>query len=99
MPRWQRNAAHGSHFLLYACLILQPLWGYLGSTFTKYPIRYFGLALPHWGWDSPALKDLFGALHLGTAWLLMAVIAIHVGAALKHLLVDRDGIFQRMWPA
>jgi YVTN family beta-propeller protein len=91
MPRWQRNAAHTSHFLLYACLILQPLWGYLGSTFTKYPIKYFGVTLPHWGWDSPALKDLFSALHLGTAWLLMAVLAVHIGAALKHLLVDRDG--------
>jgi cytochrome b561 len=99
MPRWQRNAAHTSHFLLYACLILQPLWGYLGSTFTKYPIKYFGVTLPHWGWDSPALKDLFSALHLGTAWLLMAVLAVHIGAALKHLLVDRDGVFQRMWPA
>lgn len=99
VPRWQRNAARVSHFLLYACLILQPLWGYLGSTFTKYPINYFGLTLPHWGWDSPALKDLFSALHLGTAWLLTAVIAVHIAAALKHLLVNRDGVFQRMWPA
>jgi len=57
------------------------------------------VTLPHWGWDSPALKDLFSALHLGTAWLLMAVLAVHIGAALKHLIVDRDGVFQRMWPA
>ena len=98
MPAWQRHAARTSHFLLYACLILQPLWGYLGSSFTRYPIKYFGLTVPHWGWDSPALKDLFSALHLGTAWVLMAVLAVHVAAALKHLLVDRDGIFQRMWP-
>lgn len=99
MPRWQQNAAHASHFLLYTCVILQPLWGYLGSTFTKYPIKYFGLTLPHWGWDSPALKDLFSVLHFATAWVLMAMIAVHVVAALKHLLVDRDGVFQRMWPA
>jgi cytochrome b561 len=98
LPGWQRTSAHVSHFLLYACLILQPLWGYLGSTFTKYPIKYFGLPLPHWGWDSPSLKDLFSVLHLATACLLMAVIAVHVAAALKHLIVDRDGVFQRMWP-
>ena len=30
MPRWQRTAAGVSHFLLYACLILQPLWGNWG---------------------------------------------------------------------
>jgi cytochrome b561 len=99
MPAWQRNAAGVNHALLYALLILQPTFGYLGSTFTRYPIKYFGVALPHWGWDSPALKDLFSALHLGTAWLLAALIALHVAAALKHKLVDRDGVFERMWPA
>lgn len=98
MPRWQAQAARASHFLLYACLIVQPLWGYLGSSFTPYPIKYFGVTLPHWGWDSPALKNLFSALHLGTAYLLMTVLALHVAAALKHLLIDRDEIFHRMWP-
>ena len=98
MPRWQRRAAGASHVLLYACLILQPIWGFLGSSFTPYPIKYFGVTLPHWGWDSPALKDLFSALHLGTAGLLMLVLALHVAAALKHLLVDGDEIFFRMWP-
>jgi len=43
-------------------------------------------------------QDLFSALHLGTAWLLMAVLFVHIGAAMKHLVVDRDGVFQRMWP-
>ena len=98
MPRWQVQAARASHFLLYACLIVQPLWGYLGSSFTPYPIKYFGVTLPNWGWDSPALKDLFSALHFGTACLLMALIVLHVAAALKHLLVDRDDVFRRMWP-
>ncbi len=98
MPRWQAGAARASHFLLYACLMVQPLWGYLGSSFTSYPIKIFDVALPHWGWDFPALKDFFSALHLGTAYLLMTVLALHVAAALKHLLVDRDEIFGRMWP-
>jgi len=98
MPLWQAKAAGISHFLLYACLLLQPLWGYLGSSFTRYPVKYFGLTLPHWGWDAPALKDLFSALHFATACVLMVVLALHVAAALKHLLIDRDGVFQRMWP-
>lgn len=98
MPSWQRRAAHANHVVLYVCLILQPIWGYLGSSFTKYPIKYFGVTLPHWGWDSPALKELFSTLHFATASLLMAVLAVHVAAALKHLLIDRDEIFFRMWP-
>ena len=70
--------------------------GYLGSSFTKYPIIYFGHKLPHWGWDAPALKEICSMVHLTSATLLIALIALHVTAALKHWLVDRDGIMQRM---
>lgn len=75
-----------------------PLSGYLGSSFTKYPVKYFGLTLPKWGWDAPALKELLSAIHYATVWLFMVLIALHAAAALKHLLLDRDGVFERMWP-
>lgn len=97
LPQWQRVAAKTSHFLLYVCMIVMPMSGYLGSSFTKYPILYFGMRLPHWGWDAPALKDLCSQVHLVTVTIFIILIAIHVAAALKHLLVNRDGVFQRMW--
>lgn len=97
MLRWQRITAKASHALLYVCMVTVPLAGYLGSCFTNYPILYFGMRLPHWGWDAPALKDLCSAIHLTTAIVFVTLITIHVAAALKHLLVDRDGVFQRMW--
>ena len=98
MPRWQARAARTSHFLLYAALIVQPVVGYLGSSFTRYPIKYFGVTLPHWGWDALALKDLCSAVHFGLASLITVLVALHIAAALKHLLVNRDGVFQRMVP-
>jgi cytochrome b561 len=98
MPAWQRVASKASHYGLYACMLLQPVTGYLGSQFTKYPIKYFGYALPHWGWDAPALKDLMSEVHFVTAMIFIGLIALHVAAALKHLLIDRDGVFQRMFP-
>lgn len=98
IPRWQALAARVNHRLLYACLLLLPLSGYLGSSFSGYPIKYFGITLPSWGWASPALKEFFSTLHFATVLLLMALIALHVAAALKHLLVNRDGVFARMWP-
>lgn len=98
LPRWQALAARTNHALLYACMLVMPVSGYLGSSFTKYPVKYFGLTLPSWGWDAPALKDLFSAIHYATVWLFMALVALHVAAALKHLLADRDEIFARMWP-
>ena len=97
VPAWQRIAAKASHVLLYLCMIAMPLSGYLGSSFTKYPIVYFGMRLPHWGWEAPVLKELCSQVHFVTVTLFITLIAIHVAAALKHLLVNRDGVFQRMW--
>jgi len=80
-----------------APMLVMPLSGYLGSSFTKYPIVFFGTKLPHWGWDSPVLKDLCSSIHHTAAVTLMALIALHVAAALKHRLIDRDAVFARMW--
>jgi cytochrome b561 len=98
VPAWQRVAAKTSHVLLYVCMLVMPLSGYLGSSFTKYPIVYWGVRLPHWGWEAPVLKELCSQVHLVTVTLFITLIAIHITAALKHLLVNRDGVFQRMWP-
>jgi cytochrome b561 len=98
MPEWRRITAKASHFLLYLCMLTMPLTGYLGSSFTKYPILYFGVPLPHWGWDAPALKELCSQIHFATVIVFMVLIAIHATAALQHLLIVRDGVFQRMWP-
>lgn len=98
LPRWQALAARANHVALYGCLLLMPLSGYLGSVFSGYPIQYFGMVLPQWGWASPALKEFCSGVHFATVCVLMALIALHVAAALKHLLLSRDGVFARMWP-
>jgi len=98
LPQLQRAAAAATHWGLYACMLVLPLSGYLGSSFTKYPIKLYGVVLPHWGWEWPAAKSLMSSIHLGAAWCLAALLALHVGAALWHAL-RRDGLFTRMWPA
>jgi cytochrome b561 len=97
LPRWQARAARASHALLYGALVAQPLAGYLGSSFTAYPIKYFGHTLPHWGWDSPPLKALCSEVHFALACGITALVALHVVAALAHL-ARGDGVFARMWP-
>jgi cytochrome b561 len=97
MPAWQVRAAHFNHWLLYACLLVQPLTGYIGSAVSGYPVRYFGMVLPAWAAKNDALKDLLSAVHLVTSWVLVCAIVLHVAAALKHHFVDRDGLLRRMW--
>lgn len=96
LPWWQQQAAKISHWALYACMVIMPVSGYLGSSFTKYPIVYFGCKLPHWGWDAPLYKALCSQVHAITVWLFMVLIALHIAAALKHMMA-KDGVMQRMW--
>lgn len=99
MPQWQRILARGNHAVLYIALFVMPVAGYLGSVFSGYPVKAFGITLPAWGWRDDTIKSTMSAVHLATSWVLVAAIALHLAAALKHALVDRDGLLRRMWPA
>jgi cytochrome b561 len=98
MPRWEAEAARLNHRMLYFCMLIQPATGYVSSSFNKYGVKFFGVALPNWGWEDGIFRDLFTNYHKLTAVLLAALIVIHVLAAFKHLLVDHDRVFQRMLP-
>ncbi|MEW6024150.1 MAG: cytochrome b [Pseudomonadota bacterium] len=99
MPAWQRHAAHSLHGLLYVLMFAVPLSGYFYSLAAGVPVVYFGLfPLPTLIEADQALKPTLGALHYWLNMLLAALVAIHVLAAFKHLLLDRDGVMQRMLP-
>ena len=98
MPPWQATAARINHGLLYVCLVVQPLSGYIGSAVSGFPVRYFGMMLPSWAPKIVPLKDLLSVVHLFSSWILVAAIVLHIAAALKHQFVDRDNLLQRMWP-
>src|SRR3954462_5461039 len=63
MPAWQRNAAWFAHYGLYACMLALPASGFLGSVFSGYRIRVFGLPLPQMGSAWPSAKHLMAAVH------------------------------------
>jgi len=99
MPGWEVQAAKISHAMLYMCLILMPLSGFSASQFTKYGVTFFGLfKIPPMGSENKLVYDLLQGVHEVTAALLITLIVIHVLAAFKHLLINRDSVFQRMWP-
>jgi cytochrome b561 len=98
MRAWQRAAASATQVLLYVAMIVMPLTGYLGSSFNRYGTRFWGLALPKWGLDDKALREFWFGIHEISAWILIALLALHVAGALKHQLIDRDGLLRRMLP-
>jgi cytochrome b561 len=93
----ERRLARTAHGALYVLLAAAPLAGYLASSFTSYPMKFFGLALPKAGWPDAALNGLFNGAHKAAAWALAAMIVLHVLAALRHAL-RRDGVMSRMLP-
>ena len=97
LPVWQQRLANINHGVLYGCMVLMPLTGFLGSSFTAYPIKFFGAPLPRLWEASADLKEIFSTLHSACSYVFMLTIAIHVLAALCHM-VRRDGVAQRMLP-
>jgi cytochrome b561 len=97
MPPLQRFAAKASHVLLYALMFIMPVvgWGMLSAA--PYPIVIYGsLRLPPILPHDPALYAWLRQLHTDFAYLLFAVFLVHVGAALMHGLIRRDGVFESM---
>ena len=98
LPAWQARAAHVNHLLFYICLVVLVVSGFIESNFTRFGIKFFGYPLPILGWEDKTLYRIFNRIHVYTSYVFAALMAVHIAAALKHLLVNRDGVFQRMWP-
>ena len=98
MPAWQRRAAAVGHGALYACMIVMPASGYVGSNFSKHGVSFFGHPVAPWGPDLPGVYAALNGLHVVTGWVFAALIVGHVLAALQHAWVDHDGMFRRIWP-
>jgi cytochrome b561 len=96
---WQKAASHATHWSLYLLLVLVPLVGWLGISL--YGARsVFGVAtIPALAAeDSEAAKTVL-MLHRVLALLTVALIAMHVGAAVVlHYLIRGDGVLARMLP-
>ncbi|AOI98899.1 MULTISPECIES: cytochrome b [Burkholderia] len=99
-PAWQRAVSHGVHMLLYVLMIVIPVTGYLYSSASNIPVVYLGIVpLPRLIDPDPALKETFKTLHVSLNYILLSLVAMHVLAALKHQLLDRDGLLSRMLPS
>lgn len=108
MPGWQKTASHVSHLALYGLIIAIPLSGWLMVTSSPlndpgaYPVQIpnmvFGLfEMPDlFATGDKALSDTFHTVHIVLTKALMALLLLHVAAALKHQFVDRDGLLMRM---
>jgi cytochrome b561 len=94
---WQVKLSLVTQFGLYLLMVLMPLTGYIGASYSKSGVPFFGLATPRWAAPNHATAEQYFDIHSILIWVLVALAALHMLGALKHLLQDKDGVFQRMW--
>lgn len=94
-----RLAASLTHAALYATLLAMPLIGWALSNAEGKPVHLFGLTLPALVAEDEDLADRLLVWHQDVAWALLALVSLHVGAALWHHFVRHDGVLRSMWPA
>jgi cytochrome b561 len=93
-----RIAAGLTHIALYAVLLALPLIGWALSNAEGKPVHLFGLTLPALVGADEDLGDALLVWHQDIAWLLLGLVLLHVGAALWHHFVLRDGVLRTMLP-
>jgi cytochrome b561 len=92
-----RIAAALVHTALYVLLLVQPLLGWALSNAEGKPVHLFGLTLPALVAADEDRADTLQTWHANVAWLLLALIVLHILAALWHHFVRRDGLLRAMW--
>jgi len=97
MPRWQVRASNLSHVLLYLLIFALPVSGWLFSSATAYSVSWFGIfVFPDLIGGDKSLAEVLEEVHEILAKVLFFVALLHILAALKHGLLNRDGVLSRM---
>ena len=108
MPMVEKLSAHAAHVVLYALMIGLPLvgWSIVSlSSFNLPTVLYGVLPWPHISalTHLPKPEKMYWEgvakfVHAYGAYLLIALVALHALAALRHHFVLRDDVLQRMLP-
>ncbi|HET7134368.1 MAG TPA: cytochrome b [Casimicrobiaceae bacterium] len=99
VPAWEQPIARVTHALLYALLVVNPILGWMNASARDWTITVFGLfQLPHLVAARSPIGRQAGDVHVFLTWALLALVGLHVAAALYHYFGRRDRILQRMLP-
>lgn len=100
MPRWQRFIAESTQYALYALMIAIPLTGWLMSSAKGFQTVYFGIVpIPDLLDKNKELGDTLALVHKYLNFTMIAIVIVHIGAALNHHFIAKDDILRRMLPS
>lgn len=101
IPRWQQRLAGLVHWSLYPLILVMTVLGWAATNFRGWPVKLFGIfPLPALAAKGESWAHTAGDVHTALVNVLLALVGLHVAAALYHQFVARDRILTRMlWPA
>jgi cytochrome b561 len=96
---WERTAARANHALLYTMLFVQPIVGFLQSNAANFPVVWWGtVRLPAVLGTNEALAETLVEVHGWGSRVILVLVLLHVGAALRHHFILKDDVLRRMLP-
>jgi cytochrome b561 len=100
LPPFLRLVARMTHWVLYGLLLLLPLLGWGNASSRGWTVDLLGVVpLPPLSPNGSPIGHSMGDWHQVCAWILLALVAAHVLAALFHHFILRDSTLRRMLPA
>ncbi len=98
-PKWQKTASKFVHLAFYSTFIISPLVGIILAGLVSYPVSVFGfIEISGWLSDNDSMAKIINSVHGFTADVLLALLVLHVGAALYHHFIKRDGLIWLILP-
>ena len=93
---FERVVSTSVHHLLYLALIVMPLIGWSATASGGFPVEFFIWQLPGFIGKDEQLSELLFMLHEWLAWIILALVVLHVSGAMFHWKIKRDNVMKRM---
>ncbi|MGO9932018.1 MAG: cytochrome b [Steroidobacteraceae bacterium] len=99
MSKTEMRLARGTHIAFYVLLFVMPLTGWTMSSAKNYSVSWFGLfTWPNLVAPNEHAFELLRSTHVLLSDALLAIAILHILAALKHHLWNKDDVLVRMVP-
>ena len=96
---WEQSCMKWTERVLYLCMLVMPISGYVFTLAGGYNFKLFGLvALPQLIAKNATVATAAEFAHAATAYVIIAAVSLHLGLAMKRHLVEKDGFLHRMLP-
>jgi len=96
---FERRAARFVQLMLYLLMAVMPISGWVINSAADFPLHLFGvIPWPALVGPNEELKEIAEAVHKSALWLLLALLLLHAGAALRHHFLLRDDVLRGMLP-